>query len=539
MPDLQFAQRAFQMKNIALCLSGGGLRATFFHFGVVRLLRDAQLLGRVSHIFSVSGGSILAAHLVANWGAYTGSEEQFIEIRKAFISLAKQDIRGNALRRWLLTWPLDLIFYRFGLTRYLEREYAKFLKPAAALADLGGLAPNSHPELHLLTTSLTTGELCSFSREGLHLWDRERDREPLDGSALSLARAVAASSAFPPLFPPVAISTEMLSTGHKGKLPREPEYLIDGGIFDNFGSELAGRLCKEGFVDVECILVSDAGASFNWDIKRDNWWILPRNVRSTNILMKRVTDMTLSQPAADQPARLMCSISAEVPESTPGVLPVGLQQLMSFVRTDLDDFSDVGPWLTRHGYDVASHALEEDGRFFRYLKRLPPKQFIGEEWDGHRLQKHSKILKAAQRLKITVINFRDWAFYIAVIKFVLAASLVAHLFLDLHRETVIREVTKPIASTPTSENDVFISATPTTNNPDELTASRVSLDAVTRVFVNRADEAVKLYWIDPSGKEMPYGQLAPFTSVQITTYAGHLWVAKTIRGSVLLTYEVH
>ncbi|MGY4473712.1 patatin-like phospholipase family protein [Bradyrhizobium sp. USDA 3364] len=527
------------MKNIALCLSGGGLRATFFHFGVVRLLRDAQLLGRVSHIFSVSGGSILAAHLVANWGAYTGSDEQFVEIRKAFISLAKQDIRGNALRRWLLTWPLDSLFYHFGLTRYLEREYAKFLKPATALADLGGPEPNARPELHLLTTSLTTGELCSFSREGLHLWDPERDREPLDGSALPLARAVAASSAFPPLFPPVAIATEMLSIGHRGKLPREPEYLIDGGIFDNFGSELPGRLCEEGSLDVECILVSDAGASFNWDIKRDNWWILPRNVRSTNILMKRVTDMTLSQPAAAQPGRLMCSINAEVPESRPGVLPVGLQKLMPFVRTDLDDFSDVGPSLTRHGYDVASRALEEDGRFSRYLERVPPNQFIGETWDGNRLQKHSKILKAAQRLKVTVINFSDWAFYLAVIKFVVLVSFVTYLFLDLHRETVIREVAKPVASSPTSENEVVISATPTTSNPDGLNASRVSLDAVTRVFVNHANEAVKLYWIDPGGKETPYGQLVPFTSVQITTYLGHLWIAKTLTGKVLLAYEVH
>ncbi|MCP3445285.1 patatin-like phospholipase family protein [Bradyrhizobium sp. CCGUVB14] len=526
------------MRNIALCLSGGGLRATFFHFGVVRLLRDARLLGKVSHIFSVSGGSILAAHLVANWEDYIGTDEQFAKAEKALISLARQDIRGNAVRRWLLTWPLDLLFYSLGLTRYLEREYAKFLNHAA-LADLHGSDEAPRPELHLLTTSLTTGELCSFSRHGLHLWDPKRDQEPLDGSAISLARGVAASSAFPPLFPPVAITTEMLSVGHVGKLPREPEYLIDGGIFDNFGSELAGRLCEEGSLDAECILVSDAGASFNWDIKRDNWWILPRNVRSTNILMKRVTDLTLSQSSARKPTRVMCSISATLPEETEGVLPLGLQRLMSFVRTDLDDFSDVNSLLSRHGYDVAYQALQEEGVFDRNLKRVPPSPFLGEEWDGKQLQKHSKILKAAQRLRITVINFRDWAFVVVLIKFVLVAPLVTYFGLNFYRQSILRDATKPVASAPSSVNDVFISGVPRTDNPDEITASRLSTDSASRTFINRAGEPVELYWVDTGGKQIPYGVLAPSQTVQITTYVGHLWIAKTQRGAVLLNYVVH
>ena len=57
------------MPRLGLALSGGGLRATLFHLGVVRFLRDAGLLGEVTHIVSVSGGSILGAHLALNWGA--------------------------------------------------------------------------------------------------------------------------------------------------------------------------------------------------------------------------------------------------------------------------------------------------------------------------------------------------------------------------------------------------------------------------------------------------------------------------------------
>ena len=49
------------MPKIGLALSGGGFRGTLYHLGVIRFLRDAQILPDVTHITSVSGGSILAA----------------------------------------------------------------------------------------------------------------------------------------------------------------------------------------------------------------------------------------------------------------------------------------------------------------------------------------------------------------------------------------------------------------------------------------------------------------------------------------------
>ena len=44
--------------KIGLALSGGGWRATLYHLGVVRFLRDSDLLAQVSHITSVSGRQI-------------------------------------------------------------------------------------------------------------------------------------------------------------------------------------------------------------------------------------------------------------------------------------------------------------------------------------------------------------------------------------------------------------------------------------------------------------------------------------------------
>jgi len=64
------------MNRIGLALSGGGFRATLYHLGLVRFLRDAGLLSQVTHITSVSGGSVFAAHLVLNRDLYNGSPNE-------------------------------------------------------------------------------------------------------------------------------------------------------------------------------------------------------------------------------------------------------------------------------------------------------------------------------------------------------------------------------------------------------------------------------------------------------------------------------
>jgi predicted acylesterase/phospholipase RssA len=47
-----------------LALSGGGFRATLYHLGVLRYLAEEGKLREIEAIYSVSGGSILAAHAV-------------------------------------------------------------------------------------------------------------------------------------------------------------------------------------------------------------------------------------------------------------------------------------------------------------------------------------------------------------------------------------------------------------------------------------------------------------------------------------------
>src|SRR5205085_11492307 len=97
------------MKKLGLALSGGGFRASLYHLGLVRFLRDAGILSQVSHITSVSGGSILAAHLALNWDRYTGSPKEFDAAASEVLSFVRLDVRNRIGRRFPLTatlrWP--------------------------------------------------------------------------------------------------------------------------------------------------------------------------------------------------------------------------------------------------------------------------------------------------------------------------------------------------------------------------------------------------------------------------------------------------
>src|SRR3954466_12564343 len=122
------------MKKIGLALSGGGFRATLYHLGLVRFLRDAGILPGVTHITAVSGGSIIAAHLCLNWQRYTGSEADFDAAAAELLAFMRLDVRNRILRRFPLGFPLRVLRRLVGwsnrkLTRVglLEHHYQRHL----------------------------------------------------------------------------------------------------------------------------------------------------------------------------------------------------------------------------------------------------------------------------------------------------------------------------------------------------------------------------------------------------------------------------
>src|SRR5271169_1172022 len=122
------------IQKIGLALSGGGFRASLYHLGLVRFLRDAGILSQVTHITSVSGGSIIAAHLVLNWDRYNGSAHEFDAAASELLAFVRLDIRNRITRRFPLNiplrWPrrlLGLSNRKLTRTGLLERHYEKYL----------------------------------------------------------------------------------------------------------------------------------------------------------------------------------------------------------------------------------------------------------------------------------------------------------------------------------------------------------------------------------------------------------------------------
>jgi predicted acylesterase/phospholipase RssA len=226
------------MKKIGLALSGGGFRATLFHLGLARFLRDAGLLAKVTHITSVSGGSIFAAHLLLNWDRYNGSPCDFDAAASELIRFIRMDVRNRVARRFPLLLPLRGARRALGLsnrkltrTGLLEYHYGKYLYGDTSLFELP-----ERPVLHILATNLSEGCLCSFSRNGLLMIRRQSGYglriQRLQAGLATVPMAVAASSAFPGFFPPLLLTgTDVGATA--GDFGRHA--YTDGGVFDNLG----------------------------------------------------------------------------------------------------------------------------------------------------------------------------------------------------------------------------------------------------------------------------------------------------------------
>jgi NTE family protein len=343
--------------GLALCLSGGGFRAALFHLGAVRRLSELGILSKITTISSVSGGSILAAHLATvlePWprpGDTTAGWDERIE--RPFHEFARQNLRTGAILRRLLPW--NWLRSSTAVTT-LMRRYER---------DLSGLPLSRLPERPTFVLSATD---MAF---GVN-WTFEKGRagdyqigylEP-PPARWKLARAVAASSCFPPVFNPLPVERSH-DAYRKGKAPLVARKsaardlrLTDGGVYDNLGLEPVWK--NHGTV-----LVSDGGATFE-----------PEPDRGLFRRLKRYADIVGNQVNALRKRWLISSlISGELSGAYWGVgslvehydlpghpaYPADLvENVISEVRTDLDAFSEAEiKVLVNHGYLLADAAISK------------------------------------------------------------------------------------------------------------------------------------------------------------------------------------
>lgn len=244
-----------ERQGIALALSGGGYRAMLFHTGVLIRLNEFGLLQQVSRVSSVSGGSISAAYLGLVWKRLTWAGGVATNFKEVYVD----DILRFS--RHSMDWYCATVgFLTQGrlVSSLVSWVYDRVLFHGATLQDLPG---NQGPRFIICATNLTTGSLWRFSRP--YMADYRVGR--IDRPRISLARAVAASSAFPPVLSPMTLNLggytidDWPARADQTEVPppvpsfvRSRAVLSDGGVYDNHGLEPVD--------DWPIVLVSDGGA---------------------------------------------------------------------------------------------------------------------------------------------------------------------------------------------------------------------------------------------------------------------------------------
>lgn len=338
--------------GVALALSGGGYRAALFHLGALRRLNELGALSRVTDVSSVSGGSIMSAFLASRIKRWPGPGERYADFEQD-VAVPLKRLTGTNIRTWpvakrLLPWnwfnsqaQIDALAsrYRRAITRLKLSEL-----PAT-------------PEFIFCATDLAFAVNWEFRRR--EMGDYQAGYLPTT-DAWTVARAVAASSCFPPVFQPIkpGFDPALLKRGkargeHRDDIIRGLS-LSDGGVYDNMGLEPVWK-------NRAVLLVSNGGAPFNPSPDSGLFWQLPRYLTVTgnqagairkrwiiaSFMRKEMTGAYWGIDSAAESYGLAGGYSRDL-----------VDEIVSEVRTDLDAFSEgEQAVLENHGYFLAEAAV--------------------------------------------------------------------------------------------------------------------------------------------------------------------------------------
>lgn len=235
--------------KLALCLSGGGYRAMMFHLGVLWYLNDARYLPKLDRVSSVSGGSLTAGVLAMRWNELQFQDGVATNFAQVVVNrvrkIAATNIDVGSVVRGILTPG----------TSIGERIVKRYRDIAFGDAQLSQFP--DHPVFVINASNVQTGALFRFTKKYIADWRIGVIENP----KRSVAEAVAASSAFPPILSPSTLQFRHeewseLNASEAGKRPfTERVVLTDGGVYDNMGLENPWKKCRR-------LIVSDAGAEF-------------------------------------------------------------------------------------------------------------------------------------------------------------------------------------------------------------------------------------------------------------------------------------
>jgi NTE family protein len=322
-----------EQKRIGLALSGGGFRAAAFHLGVYHALDRLGLLDKIDLLSCVSGGSIAGGTLALHWQAGKGLAELETYLRTK--SVAVSSVIGGLI---------DPFHSRLDK---LADTYARDLFGQTTLDQLA-----AGPRIYFNTTNLATGNLFFFAAGGgaaAEMGEHELGVGSAAGFAVS--RAVAASSAFPPVFPPLLLTSET----YKPAGGVEYVTLTDGGVYDNMG--VSPLLLARNKLDY--MIVSDGGMPFATEDRPTESGAMVLRA-ALNIMMEQIRGLEFDRMkhrhlAALGPTPLWFSI-----DSREGEAEEGDALFASAVGTNLERLNDRQMTvLMRHGAALVEARLRK------------------------------------------------------------------------------------------------------------------------------------------------------------------------------------
>ncbi len=329
-----------QEQNLFVTFSGGGHRATAFAIGLALALADTGAFRRVKAIASVSGGSVTNAQLgliegledidhetlanelgplaslVANTGVLNFTLKRVLWIGGAIALIYAAFFTGTVV--WGEAWGIfstvlmalgfaflilaAIVVYVYLLAPLIAGAYWKFFfspsteaSTTTAFRYLTQADGNSYSlsEMHpnpthvLCSTDLKAASYAYFSNAGVIL---ENYGAAAADSArnLKIATAVSASAGFPPVFPPVKVSTSELRFNHPRRRLGTHLKLLDGGVHDNLGAEwlhghIKGAIGESNPIEFLCL---DASTPDDW---KGRWGRLGAYLRVVGVLFRSNT----------------------------------------------------------------------------------------------------------------------------------------------------------------------------------------------------------------------------------------------------------
>jgi NTE family protein len=308
------------------------------HFIVMRKLQALNLLDKVDLLSCVSGGSIAGAFLASGWGQPDVLDrlQSYLQTR----SIAISSVIGGVL---------DPFATRLDK---LAEAYDRHLFFGATLRKL-----RNGPRIYLNATNLATGNMFFFVAGGGQAEEMgEHELGVVPAPDFPLSRAVAASSAFPPVFPPLRIDPDEYPPGDR------VEYvaLTDGGVYDNMGVNPTIRARNK----LNYLIISDGGKPFAIDAQPTESGAVVLKA-SLDIMMEQIRGLEFDRiehrhKAQVGPKPLWFSI-----DSVEGEMRPGDATFAAAISTDLRRLNDAEmDVLARHGGSLL------EARLRRYAPEL-------------------------------------------------------------------------------------------------------------------------------------------------------------------------